>query len=171
MNIRAFWLKTSCLVLGHTFKPLPKKTVLCPVHTLFVYLVKTKRVITDNVPFSLWISPKWESSLIFLPSGLKGQLNPLTSGRPDNYKRKRLTPLAQMGLLMCIGLKVGGSREPRAVSDSLSLEKTRPAHELRALAASMALLRWKSYTEVIKAVGWSWASTFGRFYLRHLGVT
>ena len=47
----------------------------------------------------------------------------------------------------------------------------RPAYELRAIAASMSLHRGKPYAEVIKAVGWSSASTFGRFYLRHLGIS
>jgi len=54
---------------------------------------------------------------------------------------------------------------------STSPDLTRPAHELRALAASLALHRGTSYPEVIRAVGWSSASTFARFYLRHLGLT
>lgn len=43
-----------------------------------------------------------------------------------------------------------------------------PAHELRAVAASLAFHRGAALKDIIKAVGWSSASTFGRFYLRHL---
>jgi hypothetical protein len=52
-------------------------------------------------------------------------------------------------------------------SDAVNL--TRPAHELRAVASSLAFRRGAALNDVIQAVGWTSASTFGRFYLRHMG--
>ena len=46
----------------------------------------------------------------------------------------------------------------------------RPAHELRALSASMALLRGVPLGELISAVGWASGFTFAQFYLHHLGL-
>lgn len=45
----------------------------------------------------------------------------------------------------------------------------RAAHELRAVASSLAFHRGASLSDVIQAVGWTSATTFGRFYLRHMG--
>ena len=45
---------------------------------------------------------------------------------------------------------------------------SRPAHELRAVAASLAYQLGTPLQDIIRAVGWNSASTFGRFYLRHL---
>ena len=45
---------------------------------------------------------------------------------------------------------------------------SRPAHELRAMAASLAFHRGAALADIIQAVGWSSATTFGRFYLRHM---
>jgi integrase len=66
--------------------------------------------------------------------------------------------------------------EPSLVSEirdaSVPTQQTpdlfRPAHELRAISASLALYRGAALSDITKAVGWSSASTFGRFYLRHL---
>ena len=61
--------------------------------------------------------------------------------------------------------------EGSTTDNSQQFSTARPAHELRAIAASISLHRGKPYAEVIKAVGWSSASTFGRFYMRHLGIS
>ena len=45
---------------------------------------------------------------------------------------------------------------------------SRPAHELRAVATSIAYQLGTPIQDIIRAVGWHSASTFGRFYLRHL---
>jgi hypothetical protein len=45
---------------------------------------------------------------------------------------------------------------------------SRPAHELRAIAASLAFFRGAALRDITLAVGWSSQSTFGRFYLRHM---
>ena len=44
----------------------------------------------------------------------------------------------------------------------------RAAHELRALAASLAFHRGTPLDEILRAVGWTSGNTFARFYLRHL---
>ena len=47
----------------------------------------------------------------------------------------------------------------------------RPAHELRALSASLALLRGVLLGELISDVGWASGFTFAQFYLHHLGLS
>ena len=44
----------------------------------------------------------------------------------------------------------------------------RTAHELRALAASLAFHKGTPLHDVLRAVGWSSQSTFARHYLRHV---
>lgn len=51
---------------------------------------------------------------------------------------------------------------------SLCVSTSITAHELRAVAASLAFHRGAGLKDIIKAVGWSSASTFARFYLRHM---
>ena len=80
--------------------------------------------------------------------------------------RRRLSALGSIG-----GRLSSDSTTSADTLDSFSADLSRPAHELRALAASIALHRGTPYAEVIRAVGWSSASTFARFYLRHLGLT
>ena len=46
----------------------------------------------------------------------------------------------------------------------------RTAHELRALASSLAYHRGTPLDEIVRAVGWAAPSTFARFYLRHLSA-
>ena len=43
---------------------------------------------------------------------------------------------------------------------------SRPAHELRALASTLAYHQGHTLQEIVSAVGWRSSSTFGRFYLR-----
>jgi hypothetical protein len=61
---------------------------------------------------------------------------------------------------------------PSPVSGHESLDQVpnlhRPAHELRAIATSLAFQRGAALGDITKAVGWSSDSTFGRFYLRHM---
>lgn len=73
------------------------------------------------------------------------------------------------------GLCVQKSRKPGSTA-SVKTRATdgppdlhRPAHELRALSSSLALYRGAALEDITKAVGWSSSSTFGRFYLRHMG--
>ena len=80
--------------------------------------------------------------------------------------RRRLSALGSIG-----GERSSDSTTRANAVDCFSADLSRPAHELRALAASIALHRGTPYAEVIRAVGWSSASTFARFYLRHLGLT
>ena len=47
---------------------------------------------------------------------------------------------------------------------------SRPAHELRAIAASLSYRQGTRLQDLLQAVGWQSHSTFGRFYLRHLQV-
>lgn len=47
---------------------------------------------------------------------------------------------------------------------------SRPAHELRALAATLAYCRGAALTDVIPAVGWRSSCTFANFYLREMEV-
>ena len=44
----------------------------------------------------------------------------------------------------------------------------RAAHELRALASSLALHRGTPLRDILRAVGWSAESTFAKHYLRHV---
>lgn len=44
----------------------------------------------------------------------------------------------------------------------------RSAHELRAIAASLAFHRGTPLQDILRAVGWSAESTFARHYLRHV---
>ena len=50
--------------------------------------------------------------------------------------------------------------------EAQTLDQTPKAHELRAIASSVAFLRNVSIADVIQAVGWRSQSTFGTFYLR-----
>lgn len=58
--------------------------------------------------------------------------------------------------------------EIRDASEFTPPDLHRPAHELRAIASSLALYRGAALSDITKSVGWSSASTFGRFYLRHI---
>lgn len=49
-----------------------------------------------------------------------------------------------------------------------SPDLSRPAHELRAIAASLAYLRGARLQDLMSAVGWQTHSTWGRIYLRQL---
>jgi hypothetical protein len=44
----------------------------------------------------------------------------------------------------------------------------RPAHELRAIAASLAYCKGTALSEMVRAVGWSNSCTFATFYLRNV---
>jgi hypothetical protein len=46
------------------------------------------------------------------------------------------------------------------------LDLSRPAHELRAIAASLAYCKGAALSDVVHAVGWSSSCTFATFYLR-----
>ena len=56
----------------------------------------------------------------------------------------------------------------RSPAGDASLDLSWPAHELRAIAASLAWHRGAALSEVIQAVGWTSTTTFGRFYLRNM---
>ena len=63
---------------------------------------------------------------------------------------------------------------PRQAATGLSRsvpDLSRPAHELRAIAASFAYLRGTRLQDLLQAVGWQSHSTFGRFYLRQLSLS
>ena len=47
---------------------------------------------------------------------------------------------------------------------------SRPAHELRAIAASLSYRQGTRLQDLLQAVGWQSHSTFGRFYLRQLPI-
>jgi hypothetical protein len=56
-----------------------------------------------------------------------------------------------------------------AASESLHPpDLARPAHELRAIAASLAYCKGTALSEMVRAVGWSNSCTFATFYLRNV---
>ena len=76
-------------------------------------------------------------------------------------------------LLSASLLETGEVVSPRSHSPASRLPSHRQlsgrtAHELRALAASLAYHKGSPLDDILRAVGWSSRNTFARFYLRHL---
>jgi hypothetical protein len=96
----------------------------------------------------------------------------LPVGSDDNVTHSQKYPCSSTlrvetaGQANCGAGQYAGSAASRRKKPNLS----RPAHELRALAATMSLRTGTPYREMMGAVGWSSSSTFARFYLRHVGL-
>lgn len=73
------------------------------------------------------------------------------------------SPLARCGRRVSPGVSGTGPVSPPQLTG-------RTAHELRALASSLALFRGTPVADIVRAVGWSAPSTFQRFYLRDLSA-
>ena len=174
---------------GHevTIHPLPENEVICPVRLLKRYLcfIKPMRGRTDSaqlfvnhqqlgkrvsaVNISHWVAQtvkcaySWKASRVVSSqaSGSMARTEPVGGLRRTFAVNRESGPTTTGTGGECI------TSPPRLDTEDIS----RAAHELRAIAASLALRTGTSLTDVIRAVGWTSETTFGRFYLRHYGIT
>ena len=119
------------------------------------------------------------SSTMEGPQSKNGHESRMTQGNRENNTRRAPAPAQQAipsvehraGVMP--GVRIRDCPRQTAGTDQLRSEPdlSRPAHELRAIAASISYHRGTRLQDLLQAVGWQSRTTFGRFYLRQLPVS